>query len=83
MQKTLTGIVLVGLMCVAGPSTGQSALSLATFRSDVTPPMGHLMNGVYSDPVKSVEDRTESQRIAPAGRQGPLCAMCRGLVRAE
>ena len=56
----LLGIALSGLLSAFAQA---APLRLATFRGDVTPPIGHPLNGGFSDPVVTVEDRLEAKGI--------------------
>jgi hypothetical protein len=67
-------IALSGLLSAFAQA---APLRLATFRSDVTPPIGHPLNGGFSDPVVTVEDGLEAKGIVLDDGRGRyvLCAV--------
>lgn len=72
--------MFVAFSCVAAlaaEGAGKSQLGVASFCSDVTPPVGHPMNGGYSTPVKTIEDRLEAKGVILQAGQDRyvLCAV--------
>ena len=61
----------------AGESRDSSGLELATFRFDVTPPMGHACCGGWIKPVEAVDDALEAVGLVLLGTEKPivLCAV--------
>src|SRR6056297_3405299 len=51
---------------------GSGPLRLATFRFDVTPPMGHSLCGGWITPVKQVEDSLEAIGFVLLGSGKPI-----------
>ena len=66
MFRVIVVAITVGLACSAASgdeSSRSRGLSIACFNADITPPVGHPMNGGYSPPVKSIEDRVEAKGV--------------------
>ena len=76
MSRFSMVFLLVGVLCLVG-SVAEAGLGVATFCSDVTPPLGHPINGGYNAPVKSIENRLEAKGVVLQDGQDRyvLCAV--------
>ena len=64
LSVSATAATAVGLApSLAMGSTATGNLHLATFRFDVTPPMGHALCGGWIRPVVGVDDPLEAEKV--------------------
>src|SRR5437764_3304221 len=54
------------------PEAHMAALHLATFRSDVTPPLGHPLCGGWIEPVRGVDDPLKALGVVLLGVGQPI-----------
>src|SRR5207249_4060035 len=61
LQATTAGLVVPAVVLAAEPALEKATdLSLAVFRFDVTPPVGHSLCGGWIKPVAAVDDALEA-----------------------
>ncbi len=80
LQKSAAGLTALGLAGLAIPSEAaltSPSLTIAPFRFDVTPPMGHSCCGGWIKPIEAVDDELEAIGYVLLGAGAPIvvCAV--------
>ena len=69
---SVIGAAAIGGVLSAGENAREPAYALATFKADVTPPLGHPLIAGWRAPAKTIKDRLSARGLvlAPQGKRG-------------
>lgn len=69
-------VALCGACSEPGLKPGLGGYSIATFRADITPPVGHALCGGMVQPAKSIGDPLSARGLVILGAGDPLVLAC-------